>query len=436
MLPNITAPTAEKKRLVNQTGRFRAFAKKMVLKQLDKLHTGRLIIHDGDQQYVFGEALPFAGQARDVKQNTTPLTGEIHIHDNATYLSLLTAGSIGAAESYITHDWSSPDLTAVVRIMVLNMDILDEMEGGLALVSKPFLKFFHYLNRNTQKGSRRNIAAHYDLGNDLFEQFLDSKMMYSSAVFPEAHSHLEAAAEHKLYRICEKLSIQPGDHIVEIGTGWGGFAIYAAFHYDCKVTTTTISEEQYALAKKRIQQAGLEDRITLLKKDYRHLSGQFDKLVSIEMIEAVGWRFYPTFFETCSKLLREDGVMMLQAITIEDQRYDSAIKNVDFIQRYIFPGSCIPSIHALMSASKQSSNMRLIYQEDFAQHYAQTLKLWFERCREKSAAISNLGYSNDFKRMWEFYLCYCEGGFAERAIGVSHMMYAKPMYRNEKASRI
>jgi cyclopropane-fatty-acyl-phospholipid synthase len=286
----------------------------------------------------------------------------------------------------------------LVRVMVRNMDILDQIEGGLALISKPLLKGFHYFNQNSAKGSRRNIAAHYDLGNDLFEAFLDSTMMYSSGVFPAAEASMEEASLNKLKIICEKLQLTANDHVVEIGTGWGGFAIYAAKNYGCKVTTTTISQQQFNLAKQRVEEADLQDKITLLLEDYRDLkkdyAGQFDKLVSIEMIEAVGWKFYNTFFSHCGDLLKPEGIALIQAITIVDQRYDQARKDVDFIQRYIFPGSCIPSITALVNASSDASDLNLVQAQDFGSHYARTLKIWQDTFNEKSQQISELGYSS------------------------------------------
>lgn len=409
-----------------------ALSRKTILAQLQNIHTGimRIIetqngqsrVHEFGSEYVDAE-----GQ---------PLVAELYVRDASSFVSILTGGSIGAAEAYMTADWDTPNLTDVVRIMVLNMDVLNKMEGGITgLLSKPFLKLFHKLNENTEKGSRRNIAAHYDLGNDLFERFLDPSMMYSSAIYPAKDSTLEIASKYKLKRICESLQLNENDHVVEIGTGWGGFAIFAATYYGCHVTTTTISEQQYALAKARIEAAGLQDKITLLKDDYRDLVNRdekFDKLVSIEMIEAVGWKYYDTFFETCSRLLKDDGVMLIQAITIEDQRYDTARKSVDFIQRYIFPGSCIPSIHALLTSSKNASDLRLSYQQDFAEHYARTLNEWHQRFNQKKDEITQLGYNEEFHRLWQFYFAYCEGGFKERSIGVSHLMFAKPRYRAER----
>lgn len=398
------------------------FAKSMVLKQLKKLHTGCIVIHDGDHMQQFGESL----------DKGDDLYGELVIHDVQAYSDIMTGGSIGAAEAYMTGDWTTPDLTRLMRVMLRNMDILNGLEGGMAKISKPFLKGFHWLNQNTEKGSRRNIAAHYDLGNDFFQLFLDPTMMYSSGIFPSQNASMEEASLYKLKTICEKLDLKATDHVVEIGTGWGSFAVYAARNYGCKVTTTTISEQQYLYAQKQVNEQGLEDKISLLKEDYRKLEGQFDKLVSIEMIEAVGWKFYNTFFEKCASLLKPEGTMLIQAITIEDQRYEQAKRDVDFIQRYIFPGSCIPSIAAITEATKNATDLRLVQLQDYAQHYSRTLKEWHIAFNNQEQAISKLGYSEDFKRMWRFYLSYCEAGFAERAIGVSHLVFAKPKCRSEK----
>jgi cyclopropane-fatty-acyl-phospholipid synthase len=397
-------------------------AKRVVLSQLKKLHTGRIIIKDGEDVLEFGS------------NKESNLLGELEILDSSAYVDILTAGSIGASEAYMTGDWTTPDLTALIKVMVRNMDVLDAMEGGLVdFVTKPFLKWFHYLNQNSARGSRRNIAAHYDLGNELFELFLDPTMMYSSGIFPHPDATMEEASLTKLKIICESLNLSDQDRVVEIGTGWGGFAIYAAKHYGCHVTSTTISHEQFTWAQEAVRREGLEDKITLLKKDYRLLPehGTFDKLVSIEMIEAVGAKYFDTYFATVSKLLKPNGLALIQAITIEDQRYDSALKNVDFIQRYIFPGSCIPSIQGILSATKKNTDMNVVQTNDFGQDYARTLNAWSQRFKDNEDAITKLGYSDDFKRMWHFYLSYCEGGFTERAIGVSHLVLAKPSYKHE-----
>lgn len=369
-------------------------------------------------QYRFGKRSP-----------QFPLTAHIQVNQPQFYSELALGGSIAAAESYMLGHWRTDSLTDVVRIMSRNMDVLDAVESGLARLGTPMRKVLHWLNRNTKQGSRKNIAAHYDIGNDLFELMLDNTMMYSSGIFTAPTDSLEQASLNKLQRICEKLQLSERDHVVEIGTGWGGFAIYAAQHYGCKVTTTTISRQQYDFALQRIHKLGLQDKITVLLQDYRDLQGQFDKLVSIEMIEAVGHAYYDTFFRKCSELLKPDGMMLLQAITITDQRFEQAKRSVDFIQRYVFPGSCIPSNTAILHAVCNASDLRLVHHEDIGTHYANTLRHWRENFIANIEQVKSLGYNEVFIRLWEFYLCYCEGGFQERVISDVHMLLHKPQCR-------
>jgi len=387
--------------------------KRAVLRQLGQLHHGQLaIVEDGERQ-LFG-------------QPGAVLNAEIHVQDAAVWAMVAGNGSIGAGEAYIHGYWTTPDLTAVIRIFVANLDVLDGMERGLALLGRPLLQGLHWLNRNTRQGSRKNIAAHYDLGNELFEQFLDPTMMYSAAMFQGADDTLEQAQLNKLERICQKLDLKPEDHLLEIGTGWGSMALYAATHYGCRVTTTTLSRQQYEYTRQRITEQGLEGRITLLLEDYRDLQGQYDKLVSIEMIEAVGHRFLPTYFKQCAHLLKDDGLMLLQAITIRDQRYEQARKSVDFIQRYIFPGGALPSVNKMLQVITAETDLNLHHMEDFGLHYARTLRLWHDNLRQARHRLEQLGYDDYFYRLWEFYLCYCEGGFLERTIGTAQLLLAKP----------
>ncbi|WP_426140921.1 class I SAM-dependent methyltransferase [Pseudomonas sp. DWP3-1-2] len=384
-----------------------------VLRQLARLQKGQLVLVEGDERHVFG----IAGAL---------IQGEIHVLDSATWGMVASSGSIGAGEAYIHGYWTSPDLTAVIRIFVSNLDVLDSMEGGIARLGRPFIHSLHWLNRNTREGSQKNIAAHYDLGNELFEQFLDPTMMYSAGQFLTPEDTLEQAQLNKLERICQKLSLKPEDHLLEIGTGWGSMAIYAAQHYGCRVTTTTLSKEQFAYTEQRIAKLGLQDQVTLLLKDYRDLTGRFDKLVSIEMIEAVGHRFLPTYFKQCSHLLKDNGLMLLQAITIREQRYEQAKRSVDFIQRYIFPGGALPSVHKMIEIVGRDTDMNLLHMEDFGLHYARTLRLWHDNFRHAHGYLMELGYDDYFLRLWEFYLCYCEGGFLERTIGTAQLLLAKP----------
>lgn len=384
-----------------------------VLRQLARLQRGQLTVTEGDERHVFGAA-------------GGGLQAQIHILDPATWGMVASNGSIGAGEAFIHGYWSTPDLTSVIRVFVSNLDVLDAMEGGLARLGRPFIQSLHWLNRNTRKGSQKNIAAHYDLGNELFEQFLDPTMMYSAAQFLSADDTLEQAQLNKLERICQKLALKPSDHLLEIGTGWGSMAIYAAQHYGCKVTTTTLSKEQFAYTEERITQLGLKDQVTLLLEDYRDLTGQYDKLVSIEMIEAVGHRFLPTYFKQCAQLLKKNGLMLLQAITIREQRYEQAKSSVDFIQRYIFPGGALPSVQRMLEIVGRDTDMNLLHMEDFGLHYARTLRLWHDNFRHAHGYLMELGYDDYFLRLWEFYLCYCEGGFLERTIGTAQLLLAKP----------
>ncbi|BES71264.1 cyclopropane-fatty-acyl-phospholipid synthase family protein [Marinobacter nanhaiticus D15-8W] len=391
------------------------WARAIVCKQLELLEAGRLrVVEHGQAERTFGDG------------DTRFDLAELHIHDASAWRDLLTGGSIGAAEAYVAGDWSTPDLTALLRFFTRNVDRMNAFEDRFSWVTKPALKGLHWLNRNSRTGSRKNIEAHYDLGNALFELFLDPTLMYSSAIYADENTSLDEAAVFKLDRICRKLELQPGDRVIEIGTGWGGFAIHAARHYGCHVTTTTISREQFDLARQRIEDAGLQDRITLLFDDYRDLTGQYDKLVSIEMIEAVGPQYLDSYFQQISTLLKPDGMALIQAINMPEQRYQRALHNVDFIQRFIFPGSFIPSFGAMFESVRQQSNLVMTHAEDFGFHYARTLKDWRERFMAARQEIRKLGYDESFIRLWDFYFCYCEAGFSERAIGVSQIMFAKP----------
>lgn len=391
------------------------WARIIVCKQLGKLEAGTLrIVEEGHPVQLFGD-----GDSRFAEV-------EMRIHDASAWRDILTGGSIGTAEAYVAGDWSTPDLTALLRFFTRNIDLMNAFEDRFSWVTKPALKGLHWLNRNSRTGSRKNIEAHYDLGNALFELFLDPTMMYSSAIYPDDNANLDEAAVFKLDRICQKLDLQPGDRVIEIGTGWGGFAVHAAKHYGCHVTTTTISHEQFERAKQRVEAEGLSDRITLLFDDYRDLTGQFDKLVSIEMIEAVGPQYLDSYFRQISTLLKSDGLALIQAINMPEQRYHRALRNVDFIQRFIFPGSFIPSFGAIFESVRQQSDLVMTQAEDFGFHYAQTLKDWRRRFMAARQKIQELGYDETFIRLWDFYFCYCEAGFSERAIGVSQVLFAKP----------
>ena len=390
-------------------------ARRAVHQRLGEIEHGVVTLVDGDCVEQYGSARP-----------SCALRASVRVHDPRFYSEIAFGGSIGAGEAYMLGYWTTDNLTGLVQILLRNRQVLDGMEGGIAHLTAPLQKALHWAARNTHTGSRRNIAAHYDLGNDFFRVFLDPTMMYSSAVFERADMTLEEASVAKLDRICRKLDLKPTDNVLEIGTGWGGFALHAAKLYGCRVTTTTLSRNQFQLARQRVDEANLGAQITVLLEDYRDLTGSYDKLVSIEMIEAVGHHFYDTYFGQCSDLLKPDGLMLLQAITIADQRYDAARRSVDFIQRHIFPGSCIPSVTVMSDAIARLTDMKLFHLEDIGPHYATTLERWRDNLFANIAEVRALGYPPEFIRMWEFYLCYCEGGFIERAIGVVQMLLVKP----------
>ena len=398
-------------------------ARRLVTARLKNLRHGQIVVRERGASCVYGAL-----------SDNCPLTAVICVEHSDFYSDVAFGGSIGAGESYMQGHWRCNELSTLLRILLLNRAVLEDIDSGLAALVKPARKALHWFNRNTRRGSRRNIAAHYDLGNDFYALWLDPRMMYSCAWFDYADTTLEVAAVNKLERICRKLDLSPHDSVVEIGTGWGGFAIYAAENYGCHVTTTTISSEQYELAKKRVAAAGLQDRITLLLDDYRDLEGQYDKLVSIEMIEAVGHQFHDSFFEKCSSLLKPDGQMLLQAITIADQQYADYKKDVDFIRRYIFPGGCLTSVTDMAQVMTERTDLRTFHVEDIGSHYAYTLRHWRERFFDKLAAVREQGYSESFIRMWEFYLCYCESAFVERAIGTVQMLILKPGARRHSVS--
>lgn len=385
-------------------------ARRLVFARLEALSQGTLVLREGAETLRFGSGGPEV---------------EVQVRDPAFYAELAFGGSVGAGESYVLGHWSASDLSAVMRLLLRNRGAMDAMEGGFARLAGPLRVAAHWLHRNTRAGSRRNISAHYDIGNDFYRLFLDETMMYSCALFERPEMTLAEAQTAKLDAICRKLDLEPQDHVLEIGTGWGGFALHAASRYGCRVTTTTISPSQHALAAERIRAAGLENRITLLLEDYRDISGSYDKLVSIEMIEAVGHQYYGEFFRRCVALLRPGGRALIQAITIADQHYARARDEVDFIKRYIFPGCCIPSVTALAQAMTASSTLRIENLEDIGPHYATTLRMWRENLFASLDRVRALGLPASFIRMWEFYLRYCEAGFAERALGTVQMRLEK-----------
>ena len=388
-------------------------ARRLLTRRLQDLATGEICIVERGTRRRFGTS-------------GTGLRATVEVLNEHFWSDAAFGGSIGAGEAYINGYWRCDDLTALIRIMVANAALLTAMEQNWAWLGAPLTRILHFLSRNSRHGSRRNIAAHYDLGNDFFALFLDATMAYSCGIFAEPNASMYEASIAKFERICTKLELRPTDHLLEIGTGWGGLAIHAARLHGCRVTTTTISRQQYDLAKERIAAAGLGDRIEVLLVDYRDLTGQYDKLASIEMVEAVGAAYLDTYFGRCSALLKPDGMMLLQAITIRDQLYAAALRSVDFIQRFVFPGSFIPCVTALGASIQRATDMKLYDLVDIGPHYATTLRHWREAFLRHLPAVKALGYSDAFIRLWEYYLCYCEGGFAERQLGDVQMLLVKP----------
>ena len=391
------------------------WCKKVLFSMLEDLHFGRLSVNNCGKKYEFG-----------APHDQAPIAAAVSIHNPQFYPDVLFKGSLGAAESYMKGHWSTDNLTDVVRLFVVNADLLNrKLDAGWSRLTAPLARIFHWLRKNTRKGSRKNIVAHYDLSNEFFSLFLDRSMGYSCGIFEDENSSLFEAQVAKFDRICKKLGLTERDHVVEIGGGWGGFALHAAQNYGCRVTTTTISDNQYHYMRRLFAESGLIEQVTVLQQDYRKLTGTFDKLVSIEMIEAVGHHFLDTFFAKCCQLLKPHGIMALQTITIPDHEFERHKHSVDFIKRYIFPGSCIPSVSAITGSINRKTDLRLTHCEDITAHYATTLRLWRERFFANLKEIRAMGFSDSFVRMWEFYLASCEGSFQERYNGDVQMILTR-----------
>lgn len=392
------------------------FLRNRILAKLDKLVGGKVVLQDE-----WGEV--------ELGQSNASQQIHIQVFNSAFYLEMVLGGSNGAAAAYRSGYWNSDDLTGLFSLFIRNIDLLDSMESGLARTGMWWFRRWHSRRANTREGSQKNIHDHYDLGNDFFALFLDETMTYSAGIFVNPTDTLKQASINKLDRICQKLDLDVKDKVIEIGTGWGSFAIHAAKYYGCHVTTTTISRQQYELARERVRAEGLSSQIELLLTDYRDLQGNYDKLVSIEMIEAVGHEYLPEYFKRCAGLLKPDGQMLLQAITMPDDRYEDYLKNTDFIQQFIFPGSCVPSFNAILDASVVRTDLQVSHVENIGPHYADTLRYWLENVVKNEERILALGYSRDFLRLWEYYLCYCEAGFRERYLGDLQILFSKPACR-------
>lgn len=398
---------------------------------LEGIRCGSLTVVSGGRSYRFG-------------QPDSPLSAVVEVHDERFFRRVLQGGGIGFGESYMDGDWTSPDLVAVVRLAVRNLAALDGRHRWLTALTGAWDTLRHRLRDNTIAGSRRNIGAHYDLSNDFFSLFLDESLMYSCAFYQRKDDTLEQAQFHKLDRICRRLQLTPEDHVLEIGTGWGGFALHAARHYGCRITTTTISRRQFERAARRFTDSGLDHRIELLPDDYRRLQGSFDKIVSIEMFEAVGLRHYDEFFSACDRLLRPGGSMVMQTITIHEQAFDAYRRRSDWIQKYIFPGGELASVSEILRSVARATRMSLYHAEEIGTHYARTLAEWRRRFHQNWDRIETLGFDARFRHMWDFYLAYSEGAFLERHIGDFQIMLVKnhaptaffnEPWQNEKAPR-
>lgn len=397
--------------LVSRAGR------NLLLRGLRQIRHGRVRVIEGDRTSDFGES------------DAEGLTATLEVRDSRVYRMLVLGGSLAAAEAYIRGYWDSPDLATALRVVGRQNTSTTPMDRALARAAYPLLWVANWFRRNTRVGSRRNIASHYDLSNEFFALMLDPTMTYSCGIFPSCSSSMEEASREKYDRICRILRLSHRDHVVEVGCGWGGFAIHAARSRGCRVTALTISQAQHDFALAQVRAAGLEDRVSVVLQDYRDATGQYDKLVSIEMIEAVGEQFLDKYFEQCCRLLKPDGVMALQAITITDNRYDQYRRSVDFIQQYVFPGGFLPSFGAMGQSWRRVTDFRPIQMDEFSPHYAETLRRWRQRFRENIDAVRKLGFDERFIRTWNYYLCYCEAAFEERMISISQIFLARESSR-------
>jgi cyclopropane-fatty-acyl-phospholipid synthase len=381
---------------------------------LRRLDAGTVVIVEGDRESRFGESGPVV---------------RVVVHDARAYAAVLRQGSVGFGASYADGWWDCDDLTGLVRVLVRATAPLGRRADRWARTIAPARTLRRRATGSDRSRDRANIRAHYDISNEFFELMLDETMMYSCAFFEDPAVSLAEASTAKLERLCRKIGLGPDDHVLEIGTGWGGFALHAATHHGARVTTTTISDAQFEYARRRIRDAGLGDRVTVLNQDYRELDGVFDKLVSIEMIEAIGWREQDTFFTTCARLLRPEGVMGLQAIVIDDRSYERAKGREDFIKSMIFPGGFLPSIESMVRSMASSTDLRVVDLEDIGRHYAETLRRWRANLAQNADRVAALGLGRRFERVWHMYLCYCEGAFLERHVSDVQLVLARDRWR-------
>ncbi len=400
-------------------GPWAGWARRAVQRRLAHVRDGSLELVEAGRTQRFGTPGPGRPSVR------------LEVHDPAAFFDVAFGGQLGAAEAYRDGRWECDDLPGLVRLFLRNPDVFGQIDSGAVRLLAPLERWLHRMRRNTRRGSRRHIAAHYDLGNEFFSSFLDPSMTYSAGIFERPEASLEEASVAKYERICRKLQLGSGMRVLEIGTGWGGFALHAAREHGVRVTTTTISAEQARLARHRVAEAGLDDRIEVLLEDYRDLRGRFDRVASIEMIEAVGHRYLGRYFDVCSRVLAPDGLLCIQAIVTPDQRYAESRRTTDVIKKHIFPGGQLPSLEAMLGACRRMTDLRLVHLEELSPHYSETLRRWRQRFIENLDSVRRLGYPREFLRLWEFYLAACEGGFAERYIGSVQLVWSKPQSRHE-----
>ena len=412
MSKQVTEPASG---LAVASGRRRGFFENLLLSGLGRITHGALRVETDSGSLLLGQ------------EKDEEMRAEIRVADPVFFRKACLGGSLGVADSYASGDWSTPDLVMLFRLFLRNLEVMDGLEGGWATLLNKVARWGYAIGqRNTINGSRRNIALHYDLGNEFYELMLDPTMTYSCGIFETPDTTLEEASLAKYDRIIDLLEVKSGHHLLEIGCGWGGFAHRLAERTDARLTATTISDRQYQYALERIRKNGWEDRISIVKQDYRNLTGQFDRIVSIEMIEAVGHEYLPSYFSKISDLLAPDGAALIQGITMPDHRYGQYLKEVDYIRTRVFPGSCVPSASAMIAAAVKRSDLRPAALHDFGYHYSRTLREWRIRFKQNEDKIEALGYDDSFRKAWEYYLCYCEAGFEEGYTGDVHLLLAKP----------
>jgi len=404
-------------RLINPRATRASWSSEIAANLLNRLHHGSLTVVEGGMRKTYGQP------------DSEGIHATVTVHDPSVWRRVLVGGGVGLGEAYFLGAWDSDNLVNVLRLLTLNIDRINNLTQRVAPLRAVMHGSTKWRRTPSKNRDRQNIHAHYDLGDEFFELFLDPTMAYSSGVYSSPLSTLEEASTNKFDRICRKLSLGPGDHVVEIGCGWGGFAIHAASRYGCRVTTTTISEHQFTRATAAVAAAGLSDRVTVLNQDYRDLAGNYSHLVSIEMIEAVDWRLHDTFFKACERLLRPDGRAALQCIVIDDREYERAKTTEDFIKRFVFPGGGLPSVTAIAQSVTRATDLRITDLEDIGPHYARTLTDWRQRLEARWHDARGLGFDDQFLRLWRYYLAYCIAGFAERRISVIQMVMARPDWR-------